>query len=213
MLCHGVMGKRTWDQDHNCKDSLNCPGFSPDFVFETYQQDPKNSQYGALARDGISCTVCHHIDEDKTYGQPAGLNYFLEHSINGQYEVGKADELNGPFKDITTYPMESALGVKPKEYAYLQSSRMCGSCHTINLPVIDAAADSSDRRQQRVFNRAGDLSGVGQQPVSGRVPAGERCRRSCQDCHMPGGYNNKIYNFSVPEIQGRIAVVQDTTYP
>ena len=128
MLCHGAMGKRTWDQDHGCKDSLNCPGFNPDFVFESYRQDPQNFQYGGLARDGISCTVCHHIVPDQTYGQPGGLNYYLEHSINGQFDIGKPDQVYGPFNDVTTYPMDQALGIKPQDSTYLKSSRMCGSC-------------------------------------------------------------------------------------
>jgi hypothetical protein len=214
MLCHGVMGKRTYDQDHNCKDSLNCAGFSQDFVFQTYEQDPKNFQYGSLVRDGISCTVCHHINEDKTYGQPAGLNYFLEHSINGQYDVSKADELHGPFQDITTYPMESALGVKPKEYAYLKSSRMCGSCHTINLPVIDKTPiHPIDGTSTYSIEQATYLEWINSQYQDEFQPVNGGASRSCLDCHMPGGYSNKVHNFSVPQIQTRIAVVQDTSYP
>ena len=215
MLCHGVMGKRTYDQDHGCKDSLNCPGFSPDFVFQSYEQDPKNFQHGALARDGISCTVCHHIAEDQTYGRPDGLNYFLEHSINGQYETRKSDELNGPFNDVTTYPMENALGIKPQQYAYLKSSRMCGSCHTINLPVIDKTPPPIhpiDNTSVFSIEQATYLEWINSQyqdefkPVNGAA-------RSCQDCHMPAGYANKIHNMSVPQIQGRIAVIEDRSYP
>ena len=33
--------------------------------------------------------------------------------------------------------MKTALGVEPKHNAYIKDSRMCGSCHTINLPVMD----------------------------------------------------------------------------
>ena len=34
--------------------------------------------------------------------------------------------------------MENSVGMKPKPNPYLQSSRMCGSCHTIDLPVVDS---------------------------------------------------------------------------
>ena len=73
--------------------------------------------------------------EDKT----PGLEYFLKHAINGHFEVGKPDEITGPFKDdvIATYPMDTSIGVKPKFNAYVTSARLCGSCHTIDLPVVD----------------------------------------------------------------------------
>ena len=51
-----------------------------------------------------------------------------------------ADQLFGPYKDdeIAPYAMKTGLGVTPKYDAYLKSSRMCGSCHTIDLPVVDS---------------------------------------------------------------------------
>ncbi|HXW13483.1 MAG TPA: cytochrome P460 family protein, partial [Terriglobia bacterium] len=115
--CHGAMGERQFELDH--------PGqnFKEEFVFDS--KDNENFRYGALARDGISCTVCHHVVEDKT----AGLKYFLQSSINGQFEMGKPDELTGPFKDdtIVTYTMDNGIGVKPKFNPYVTSARLCGS--------------------------------------------------------------------------------------
>ena len=77
--------------------------------------------------------------EDKTPKGVPPLKHFLEHSITGLFEVGKADEMLGPFEDnvIVTDPMNNALGVKPKHDPYVKTARMCGSCHTINLPVVD----------------------------------------------------------------------------
>ncbi len=215
MLCHGAMGKRTWDQDHGCKDSLNCPGFSPNFVFESYQQDPQNFQYGALARDGISCTICHHIVPDQTYGQPGGLNYFLEHSINGQFDIGKPDQVYGPFSDVTTYPMDQALGIKPQDSTYLKSSRMCGSCHTINLPVIDKTPPPIhpiDDKSVFSIEQATYLEWLNSQYQDEFKPV-SAAARSCQDCHMPGGYANQVHNYSMPQIQAKIANVEDTSFP
>lgn len=213
MLCHGVMGKRTYDFDHNCKDSLNCAGFSPDFVFQPYERDPQNFRYGALARDGISCTVCHHITDEPAYGKPNDLNQFLEHSINGQYQVSKPDQLYGPFDDVVTYPMENALGIKPRASTYLKSSRMCGSCHTINLPVIDKAPlHPINGSSHFEIEQATYLEWINSQYQDEFQPVSASAR-SCQDCHMPAGYSNRIHNLSIPQIQGRIAVVQDNSYP
>ena len=215
MLCHGVMGKRTYDQDHGCTDSLNCPGFSPKFVFESFAEDPVNFKYGSLARDGISCTTCHHIVQDKNYGKPAGLNYFLENSIDGHFEVGKADQLYGPFSDIKTYPMSNALGITPEPSAYLKSSRMCGSCHTINLPVVDKTpppVHPIDARSAHSIEQATYLEWINSEYQNEFAPVSASAK-SCQDCHMKGGYSNDIHNYSVPQIQARIAQIEDTTYP
>jgi mono/diheme cytochrome c family protein len=89
--CHGVMGKRQFDLDHGPNAN-----FDREFVYETQMKDP-NFKYGALARDGVSCAACHHIVEDKTPKGVPPLKHFLQHSITGQFEVGKADEMLGPY--------------------------------------------------------------------------------------------------------------------
>jgi hypothetical protein len=33
--------------------------------------------------------------------------------------------------------MNNSLAIKPKHDSYIKSSRMCGNCHTINLPLMD----------------------------------------------------------------------------
>ena len=138
--CHGVMGKRRLDDDHGGPDKGN---FDPAFVYSTYETNPGNKQanlYGALARDGVSCMACHRIVEDKlAKDETDPLTSFLKNNITGNFTVGGADQIFGPFKDdeIVTDPMNNALGIKPKHDAYIKKSRMCGNCHTINLPLMD----------------------------------------------------------------------------
>lgn len=55
------------------------------------QKHPHHA-YGALARDGISCTACQGmVEEYKDLGD------FLANSITGQYKAGPATEIYGPF--------------------------------------------------------------------------------------------------------------------
>ena len=54
-------------------------------------QDPK-SKYGALARDGVSCAVCHHMSDDKL-ADPS--------TETGLFNVGPASEVYGPFPSDT----------------------------------------------------------------------------------------------------------------
>ena len=103
-----------------------------------------DAKYGALARDGVSCVVCHRMQPQP---QPADdhrpyLQFFLETSITGNFHLGTKGEIYGPFKDdeIAPYAMEHATGLKPKHSDFLKSSQLCGTCHTVALPTIDQPA-------------------------------------------------------------------------
>jgi len=143
LTCHGAMGLKSYYLDHgidpNSLSSVNAtriavPGFDANWVFLRNPADP-NFQYGGLARDGVSCMVCHRMKS------PAdnSLDYFLSHTINGNFETEPAGKVNGPFKtaEITQYPMKTGLGVEPQGAEFIKTSRMCGACHTINLPILD----------------------------------------------------------------------------
>lgn len=195
--CHGVMGKRQLEIDHPERD------YRIDIPLLTSGPDAK---YGALSRDGISCQACHHMIETKTPAGHEPLPYFLEHSITGLFETGKADELNGPFKDneIATLPMKNALGITPKHDEYMKSSRMCGSCHTINLPVMDGTGHSIEQATYLEWLNSNYQNEFG-------TPSPES--QTCQQCHMPGNYVNPEAKIKVDPIQTRIAIVEDDSYP
>jgi hypothetical protein len=127
------MGKRRLDDDNGGPDKGN---FTRELVNVTYDtaSDKQSYIYGALAREGVSCMSCHRIVEDK-----GPFVDFLKTKITGNFTVGDPGELFGPFKDdeIVTDPMNNSLGIKPKHSPYIKSARMCGNCHTINLPLMD----------------------------------------------------------------------------
>ena len=195
MTCHAVMAKRSMDLQHMAAQ------ITPQMVYTSNPSDPL-FHYAGLARDGISCTVCHHIVQTKTPPGQVPLAYFLNHKINGTYDLGPAGKIFGPFKNdaITTYPMHQALGAKPQYDKYVTSSRLCGSCHTINLPVVDkstlpiASAAMPHNIEQATYLEW--LNSKFQDEYSPLPGA-----KSCQACHMPE---------SIPT---KIALVQDTSYP
>ena len=221
LSCHGGMGKRQFDIDNRSPAA----DFKLDFIHLTNQNDP-NFKYGALARDGISCTMCHHIAEDQSTNDSQPITSFLENSTTGQFKMGKADELFGPFKDdvISTVPMEHGLGIKPKYSDHVTSSRLCGSCHVINLPNVDdplppsAEPATLDRIEKNpVFKpfrhsieQATYLEWLNSAYQNEIKPWGASAQ-SCQDCHMPGGFQKDAIN--IKQLQQPIAVVQDTSYP
>ncbi len=230
LTCHGAMGKRQHDID------MGVPGenWSEKSVFDLewlYITDPKHpkAKYAALARDGISCTVCHHMQEDYE-----AIEEFLANSITGQFTLGPADEIYGPFEDVITKPMEGTVGLTPKHNPYIQSSRMCASCHIISLPVVDWPLDNPP-----------DLHGPPQEEIDQLLASeknphfkgflhnieqatylewlnskyqdefGEESpdQRSCQDCHMPDEFHTLDGSISISPIKTKIATIEDETYP
>src|SRR5581483_9500041 len=200
--CHGVMGKRQLDLDqHGNAD------FKLDNIYNTNLNDPM-FKYGALARDGISCAVCHHIVPDKV---PPGQNpfkYFLDHSITGQFSVGEPTEVNGPFtkETISTFPMKTGTGIEPKYNEYTKNSQICGSCHTIDLPVLDAKTPMNSIEQATYLEW---LNSQYENEFNPKNPDA----KSCQDCHMAGSYRNLQGTIEIPQIQTKIAAVEDDSYP
>ncbi len=210
--CHGVMGKRQLDLDHGYMGNPGSgppgkePNFDLNFVYNTDTSDA-NFKYGALGRDGISCAACHHIVEDKTPVGKDSLQWFLDHSITGRFKAGMPEELFGPFKDneITTYPMKETLGIDPKHDAYVKDSRLCGSCHAIDLPVMDGKPGEFHLEQATYLEW---LNSEYQTEFSPGPNA-----KSCQDCHMPAGFANKKKKVNISQIESVIADIQDESFP
>jgi hypothetical protein len=165
LRCHGAMGKRQYDFDRGRGDEPWHPDatFSRDRFHVADQKHPHHA-YGALARDGISCTACQGmVEEYKDLGD------FLANSITGQYKAGPATEIYGPFADVVTKPMQVTLGAAP-------------------------CLEWLNSKYQDEFGKTADS-------------------RSCQDCHMPKGYESPDGTVAIDQIQTKIAVLQDQEYP
>jgi len=198
--CHGVMGKRRLDDEHGGNGD-----FDPELVYATYDNSPQSYVYGALARDGVSCMSCHRIVEDKV-----PFAEFLKTRITGNFTVGNPAELFGPFEDkeIVTDPMNNSLAIKPKHSPYIKSSRMCGNCHTINLPLMDNPSADLNKPHLEQLTYLEWLNSGYQNEVGANSKA-----QTCQDCHMPTKYTNAKGTLNIPLIQQPIAFIEDDQYP
>jgi hypothetical protein len=189
--CHGVMGERQLQVDSKGKDL-----FRLDFTQITQLKDP-HFKYAALARDGVSCAACHHIAStaNETFSQ------FIHKNITGQFTLGPPDELRGPFKDddIVQFPMDEALAKTPKYDEYFKSSRLCGSCHTIKLPVLDETPVGHS------FEQLTYLEWVNSE-FENEFDKKNPKAKSCQDCHMKGTYDGH-------QIKTKFANTEDESYP
>jgi mono/diheme cytochrome c family protein len=195
--CHAVMGQRqlaidTKSQgDEACRDMFPAAPppqvpFGEPLQRSVLQQWPGSAQsdeqiYGALGRDGVSCTVCHHI-ADKRLGR--------ENTATGNFITGSPDVLYGPYKNqtIVTKPMQHALDVRPEFARQIGSSELCGSCHDILLPVFD----NSGQRVGASYEQSTYLEWLN----SERGRPGPKFR-SCQNCHMPTRYKGSDLHFKI----------------
>jgi hypothetical protein len=195
--CHGAMGARQFATDAGGRNEVACKDmfaiapppevpFGAPFRRNFLQQWPGSAQadqqyYGALARDGVSCTVCHHVAE---------TDLGEERTFTGNFVTGPPDEIYGPYLDdtIVTKPMEHALGLTPMFGEQIRSSELCGSCHNILLPIFDNAG----RRLGASYEQSTHLEWLNSD--SGR-PGKEF--RSCQDCHMPTQYRGTRLEFKI----------------
>ena len=196
--CHNAMGKQTFKAEHPSEN------YKLAFVFDT-DAHSEGFRYGGLARDGISCEVCHRMQAPSD----PSLAYFLQHQINGVFNLLPQDELHGPFQDteITTYPMLQGINVKPKYDAYIQSPQLCGTCHTILLPVLDSPTKGTTSVEQATYVEWLNSDFRNEYGSKGATP------ETCQECHMPTGYSNPGAGLNVAAIEDKIAIVQDGTYP
>lgn len=194
--CHGAMGQRQLMID-NKKDQSLPQNFDRSMVF--HENDPLNplAKYGALARDGISCMICHQMEEN--------TNKTLKEIATGNFTVvPPKDGLNtvfGPRKDVMELPMVQSIGVKPVQHDFIGTSRVCATCHNVYLPVISPTGDV----KKFVYEQATYLEWENSD-YSAREKAGEKDRSSCQSCHMPRSFEGK-------RVDGKIANVEDTDFP
>ncbi|MAN03664.1 MAG: hypothetical protein CMI35_11310 [Owenweeksia sp.] len=193
--CHGVMGQRQFHIDYNSPDSL----FKEEIVYHSgkdgYDMTKPYNKYGALARDGISCMSCHQIIDD---------GKSLKEIETGKFAVSAPGEVHGPFENPPIHAMDNGLGIKPVYSKYTKSSRLCGSCHTINLPVFDAEGNQHGTH----YEQATYLEWLNSSFQNEYEPKGSNVQ-TCQDCHMPSQYPFKAKN----ELAFKIANIQDQDYP
>lgn len=192
--CHGVMGKRQVEIDS---------GGTRDFALAMLYAGPgePNFHYGALARDGVSCAACHAVS-------PEGLGTAA--TFTGQFNIGKPTEIFGPYDKPLDYSMKQAIGMTPMAGAQIKDSALCGSCHTVILPILDSgkpyargeAAKAPTGHEQTTYLEWLNSAFQTEQP-----PFDLASWQSCQDCHMPdrlaGGQPLAL----------RIANIEDERYP
>ncbi|WP_455200851.1 multiheme c-type cytochrome [Kaarinaea lacus] len=154
-------------------------------LFDEGFLNPENIYYNN-AMDGVSCTVCHQIENSATLGTLAGFS--------GNYRIvdlGTSAERTafGQYADPAVNPMLMNSGFRPTYSAHIASSELCATCHNLKTPFVDSSGTvvsttpETEFPEQMVYSEW-ENSSFASGPTA----------RSCQDCHMPKTDGVKIAN-------------------
>jgi PKD repeat protein len=167
--CHAPMANYEAKRDGATIDVLGSGGLL----------DPANPYHDA-ALDGVSCTLCHQIQDDPSLGT-------LE-SASGHYQINPNKEAYGQFI-AQTNPMLTNSGYTPTFSAHVSDSSLCATCHDLKTPFVDSEGNLMSTTPESEFPEQMVYS---EWQFSDYAQAGTL--QSCQDCHMPHTDGVKMSN-------------------
>ena len=217
--CHGIQGQRQYTLDSGIFGE--CGEFTRTMVdvipvAKDKPQPATHPSYGALARDGISCTSCHHaifkkddIAKHFLSGKPDAQNKCvverqkllnpgvghdtLAATFTGSFLVGDPEKIGAQIEKPKPKPMQNALGLTPHSDDSFTKSDICGSCHTVHLPILHEGKPVGTVFEQTTYpewafsefrtgKTANYPNGAGILPSG--APSAGKLQVSCQQCHM-----------------------------
>ncbi len=131
-----------------------------------------NDQRAWLALDGVSCTVCHQI-------QDVGLG--TEASFTGHFQMGNRGLIYGPHPDPFAMPMLHHTGYTPTWSKHVLRSALCATCHTLDTEALQPDGSASGLRLHEQSPYREWKASV----YNDELPQPSAAARSCQGCHMP----------------------------
>lgn len=157
-VCHMPMAATTLNAE-NALITILDDGFS----------NPSHPLYN-LARDGVSCTLCHQLEagnfkNEDTHSGAYLIDLALPSGQRYSYGIFATNAQN-----ITI--MQSVSGYVPVQSNHVEQAEMCRACHDLITPYIDAN---------------GQVAGVfpEQMIYSEWANSSYNHSRTCQSCHMP----------------------------
>jgi hypothetical protein len=122
-----------------------------------------------LAADGVSCTLCHQITDER---------FGTRESFVGGFVLAKPERggrrMFGPFEPDhgRTAIMRSVTGHEQTEGAHVRQSELCATCHTLITEALGPNGEAIGSIPEQV-------------PYQEWRHSAYREERSCQSCHMP----------------------------
>ncbi len=146
-------------------------------IFGSGFLDPTNAYYNH-ALDGVSCTLCHQIADDGNLGTLAGSSG----NFTIVQKATRADRpAYGQYSNPLTGPMRNNVQYTPQQGVHTSQSKMCGVCHDLKTPFVDANGDVASTTPESEFPEQMAYS----EWNNSDYKVGGAKEKSCQDCHMP----------------------------
>jgi hypothetical protein len=174
----------------------------PQTMFEDGFLNPR-AELHAAAMDGVSCSLCHQIVDDKLG---------TAQSFSGKFTIDTDQpapdrKIYGPYHDAVERPMRTSVGYTPVYGSHINDSALCGTCHTLFTPFVDAEGKVIGEfpEQTPYLEWKHSEFGVSADRRYDIGEAPEGTGRICQECHMPhspaGGV--MIAKWAPPEVKER----------
>jgi hypothetical protein len=129
-----------------------------------------DSEEQEMAADGVSCTVCHQISNEKLG---------TRETVNGGFVMQPTPAsgtrpIFGPFKidRARTTIMRSVSGFEQSESAHIRESTVCSTCHTLYTQARSPEGRIIGELPEQMTFHEWEHSAVSTE-------------KSCQTCHMP----------------------------
>jgi hypothetical protein len=141
----------------------------------------------AVATEGVSCTLCHQIEDDVSLGLLEG---FSGHYSIADHLLPSERTIYGPVPTPRINPMQNQAQFTPVHALHTSDSALCATCHNLKTPFVDAdgnlaSGDPESEFAEQMPYTEWEHSAYG---PGGATP------RSCQSCHMPETNGVKIAN-------------------
>jgi hypothetical protein len=139
-------------------------------VFRNLPPGKGTGPYAQLATDGVSCSACHQIQDEKLGTEESFTGGFV---IDQTTPLGQR-EVFGPFEvdEGRTRIMLSASELEPMQGDHIQSSELCATCHTLYTHARNPQGEEVGELPEQV-------------PYLEWKHSEYYGERTCQSCHMP----------------------------
>jgi len=156
-----------------CHLPMASPDSRRDTEFEmSFELLERQDLLGDLARDGVSCTVCHTIATD-------GLG--APRSYSGHFQINTDSEVYGPHGNLRGTPMVSFTQLTPVTSGHIRESALCATCHTLFTNSVNTDGTGSGAFFPEQMPYLEWRNSV----YNDEIPAPGPQAASCQDCHVP----------------------------
>lgn len=164
--CHTPMANDTARKDGSSIALLNAEGF-------LNEDNPLFDH----AMEGVSCTLCHQVEDDGLLGTPEGTS--------GNFTVAIANRRSdrpayGPYVDPNGVRMRSQAEFNPLYGPHMATSETCAACHDLRTPEfgpgsVEGVSPASFFPEQMVYSEWKNSA----------YARNDGNEQTCQSCHMP----------------------------